>query len=90
MQCARYTDSLLMCGCICAAVKPQGKLLSHLTALTEEQRAYVFYKLAASDYAESDFEDLADTLTNDILKDLGIEPPLLRGKLLRALALSGR
>lgn len=80
----------MMCTCICGAVKPHGKLVKYLTGLDEEDQVLVFSKLAAAGFAKPGREDLVDTLTNDILKELGIEPQALRSKLLKTFALSGR
>lgn len=86
----RSIDSLLIYGWIFAAVQPRGKLLIYLTSLTdEEERSYVFNKLAAAGFAEPGREDLVVTLNNDMLEKCGIEPQALRSALLQAFALSG-
>ena len=78
------------CAYSCAAVKPHGPLLSYLDGLAEEVQLDVFSKLDAAGYAAQGFEDLVETLDNSTLKEMGIEPPALRSKLLKAFALSGR
>jgi hypothetical protein len=79
-----------MCITMCAEVKPEGPLLRYMTGLTEQERVDAFSRLAAAGFATPGDEEVLDTLNNDILKELGIEPQKLRSKLLRAFALSGR
>lgn len=79
----------IVCTQICAVVQPEGKLLRYLTGLTEEERVDVFSRLAAAGYAALGCEDQVDTLSNDMLEKLGIEPQALRSKLLKAFALCG-
>lgn len=50
----------------------------------------VFSKLAAAGYAKPGREDLVVTLTNDILKELGIAPQALQSQLLMNFVLYGR
>jgi hypothetical protein len=84
------TAALLMHACICAEVKPEGKLLLYLTELTDEERQDVFSKLAAAGFATPGGEEAVGMLTNDMLERLGIEPQPVRTKLLKAFATAGR
>lgn len=79
-----------MCGWNFAVIKPYGKLLRYLVNLSEEDRLYVFNKLAAAGYAKPGYEDLVGDLSYNNLMELGIEPQSLRIGLLKAFALSGK
>jgi hypothetical protein len=75
---------------MCAEVKPEGNLLKYLTGLTEHELVDAFSKLAAAGYAVPGNEEFVEILSNDMLKELGIEPQALRSKLLAAFARAGR